>query len=413
MPETNKVTIETAGPDDWPRIRTIDELAFGYTADGEDTDPERLVLEMDRTLVATTGGVDVGIASTYSLEMSLPGVPRAPVAGLTWVGVLPTHRRTGVLTALMRHHLDDLHENNKEPVAALYASEPGIYGRFGYGLASQRLSVTIPREFARLTSPPAVDDPRPRLVAPQDVRPQLALVADAVRGQRPGIPVRSSAWWDRTLYDAASVRHGGSELRALVIEDDSGPRGYALYRTKDDWDTGGPKGRLMIREVMASDPVAHRALWHVLLSTDLIGEVDYWLLPVDDPLMHQLVNPRRVTPLLLDAVFVRVVDVARALTARAFASDIDVVIDLVDEFCPWNAGQWRLTASAGTVTCAPTTEAPDLTLDAQTLGAVYLGGTPLQGLADAGRVVEHRAGSVAETSRAFLSSRAPWCPFVF
>ncbi len=413
MPATNKITIETAGPDDWPRLLRVDELAFGYTAEDEDSDPERLVLEMDRTLLASAAGEDAGIASTYSLEMSLPGVARAPVAGLTWVGVLPTHRRTGILTALMRHHLDDLHENNREPVAALYASEPGIYGRFGYGLASQRLSVTIPREFARLTHPPAADDPRPRLVSPQDVRPQLALVADAVRAQRPAIPVRNSAWWDRTLYDATSVRRGGSELRALLVEDESGPRGYALYRTKDEWDSGGSKGTLMIREIMAVDPVAHRALWQVLLSTDLIGEVAYGMLPVDDPLMHQLVNPRRVTPLLVDAVFVRVVDVARALTARAYASDVDLVIDLIDDFCPWNSGHWQLSANADGVTCAPTTEAADLRLDASTLGAIYLGGTSLQSLADAGRVVEHRAGSIGETSRAFLSGRAPWCPFVF
>jgi predicted acetyltransferase len=273
--------------------------------------------------------------------------------------------------------------------------------------------VRIPREFARLTIPPAADDPRPRLVTPEDVRPQLALVADAVRAHRPAIPVRNSAWWDRTLYDATSVRSGGSELRALLIEDETGPRGYALYRTKNEWDNGGSKGALMIREIMAADPVAHGALWHVLLSTDLIGEVVYGMLPVDDPLMHQLVNPRRVTPLLLDAVFVRVVDVARALTGRAYSSELDVVIDLVDDFCPWNSGHWRLSANAEAVTCAPTTEAADLTVDASTLGAAYLGGTSLQSLADAGRIIEHRPGSVDETSRAFLSSRAPWCPFVF
>ncbi len=409
----NTVEVHPADSDSWPRLQRIDELAFGFTWPETGGDIHRDVLELDRTLIATIGGHDAGIASTYSLEMSVPGAPRQPVAGLTWVGVLPTHRRRGVLTALMRHHLNELHDQTREPVAALFASEPSIYGRFGYGPASQRLSIRIPREFARLTTPPEQDDPRPEFADADQVRPQLALVADAVAMQRPGLPARSPIWWDRTFDDQPGDREGFSALRTLLVADESGPRGYAIYSTKESWGPGGSKGELGIREIAATDPAAHRALWRVLLDTDLMGEVVYGMLPIDDPLLHQLVDPRRIQATVGDALFARLVDVDRALTSRTYASAIDVVLDLDDPFCPWNTGRWHLSGDSTGATCAPTTQAPDLALDARVAGAVYLGGTSLRGLADAGLVTEHRLGAVDATSRALLSARAPWCPFVF
>ena len=184
------------------------------------------------------------------------------------------------------------------------------------------------------------------------------------------------------------------------MTDDGGPRGYALYRTKESWGPGGAEGTLDIREVAATDPAAHRALWRVLLGTDLVGEVSYYNLPVDDPLTRLLVDPRRAAPRLVDALFTRLVDVARALTARTYAVPVEVVLDLDDPFCPWNTGCWRLSGGPDGATCAPTTEDADLSLDAQALGALFLGGTSLRALADAGMVEgaplgsdrRHRAG---------------------
>lgn len=406
------IQVNVAAPDDWERIRRVDELAFGFTSSEERAAQAPAVLEMDRTLVATLDGADAGLASTFSLQMSVPGVSRLPVAGLTWVGVLPTHRRRGVLTALMRRHLDDLHEQGRESVAALWAAEPGIYGRYGYGLSSQRLSIKVPREFARLGSPPE-DEPQAAFADPESVRPQLALVADAVAASRPGFLHRTPVWWDRTLSDLPGERDGASALRTLLVTDDGGPRGYALYRTKESWGPGGAEGTLDIREVAATDPAAHRALWRVLLGTDLVGEVSYYNLPVDDPLTRLLVDPRRAAPRLVDALFTRLVDVARALTARTYAVPVEVVLDLDDPFCPWNSGCWRLSGGPDGATCAPTTEDADLSLDAQALGALFLGGTSLRALADAGMVREHRSGAIDDTGRAFRAAREPWCPFVF
>ncbi len=405
------IEVVLAGDDGWDRVRYIDELAFGYTWPGESAAIHRAVLEMDRTVLALVDGVDAGIASTYSLRMSVPGAAGVPVAGLTWVGVLPTHRRRGVLRAMMRQHLDDLHDNGHEPVAALFAAEPGIYGRFGYGLASQRYSVKIPREFARLTS--TDDEPTAVLVEAEATRPQLALVADAVAAQRPGLPTRNPLWWDRTLDDPPSERGGASALRTLLVADESGPRAYALYSTKEIWDGGGAQGLLQVREVMAVDAPARRALWRVLLGTDLMADYVYRMLPLDDPLLLELVDPRRAQPSLVDGLFVRIVDVDRALTARTYATDIDVVLAIDDPFCPWNSGRWHLSGGPTGAVCSPTTEAADLNLDATSLGSAYLGAPTLRARADAGLVSEERTGAIDAVQRAFVSPRAPWCPFIF
>ena len=405
------IAVTVAGPEGWERVKFVDERAFGYTWPAAGSEPHRAVLEMDRTVIATVDGTDAGVASTYSLDMSVPG-GRLPVAGLTWVGVLPTYRRRGVLTAMMRDHLDGLRDGG-EAVAALYAAEPAIYGRFGYGLASTRFSVSIPREFARLTVGPRPDDPEAVLAEPEDVRPQLALVNDAVAAARAGMPARSPVWWDRTLNDSESDRGGGSALRALVVRDDQAPRAYALYRTKEAWGLGGANGEIEIREAMAADPAAHRVLWSVLLGTDLVGTTSYRMLPLDDPLLHLLVDPRRACPTVIDALYVRLVDVARALTGRTYAVPVDVVLDVTDPFAPWNTGRWRLSGGPEGATCAPTTEPADLALDVRELGAIYLGGTPLRPLADAGLVDEQRLGAVDAVTTAFRTPRAPWCPFVF
>lgn len=408
------IEVVPAGLDGWERVLRVDELAFGYTWDDE-RDPAvyRDLLELDRTRVAVVDGVDAGIASTYSLEMSLPGVPRHAVAGLTWVGVLPTHRRRGVLNALMTQHLTELHETGRESVAALWASEPGIYGRYGYGLASRRLHLKIPTEHSALLPPRTDAEPTAAFVDAEEVRPQLALIADQVAAHRAGFISRNPRWWDRALVDPPSIRDGASALRCLLVADHDGPRGYALYRTKEDWGPAGAQGSLRVDQVVTADTGAHLALWRVLLGTDLMSEVTSIMTAVDDPLLHLLANPRRALPILLDAVYTRPVDVDLALAARTYASEVDVVLDITDPTCPWNTGRWRLSGAAGGATCAPTTEPADLACDIEVLGAVYLGGTSLRSLADAGLVTEHTPGAVDAASIAFSTPRAPWTQLVF
>jgi predicted acetyltransferase len=319
-----------------------------------------------------------------------------------------------VLKALMTHQLNAVHERGREALAILWASEPPIYGRFGYGQASRALSLTVPRNPQAL-HPSAPSDPglRLRLVDAADWKLTAGVYAD-VAGQRPGLPARDDRWWGHAVQDLPSVREGRSALRCVVVEDDAGVRGYARYSTKDVFGEGPNSGKVMVREVMAVDAAAQATLYRYLFDLDLMGTTHLWNVPVDDPLLHWLQNPRLAKPELGDALYVRLVDLDRALRERTYSAPVDVVLEVADDVCPWNAGRWRLTGGPGlAATCERTEDPADLAVGVVDLGAVYLGGTSLTDLSVAGRVVELRPGTLAAATAAFAHTPAPWCPAVF
>ena len=412
MTPTAELPIRAIEPAEFDAFSAATERAFGGHGRDDEREIDRRVFEYDRTLAAYDGDSIVGTAGAFSLEMTVPGGP-APVAGVTIVGVLPTHRRRGLLTRLMTRQLDDLHEQDREPVAALWASEPGIYGRFGYGLASRHLSVTVHRPWSGFLPSAPADTGRLRLDEPAKVRADLDRVFDAVRRIRPGHFARSAGFWDMRLFDPERRRAGAGPLTCVVHEGPEGVDGYALYATKQNWAEGGPEGTVSVREVAALDPVGHAALWRFLCDIDLMAKVTGWT-ATDDPLLHLLSDPRRVTPVLKDNLWVRLVAVERALAARSYATPIDVVFAVSDSRCPWNDGRWRLAGDANGATCDRTSDAADLTLTSTDLGAAYLGGTRLATLAAAGRVQELRPGALESASVAFASAgRAPYCPQIF
>jgi predicted acetyltransferase len=403
--------VRVLGPETWEAFTDVDSHAFGTTFPAEVTESERQYFGHGRDIGAYDGDVLVGIANAYELELTVPG-RTVPAAGVSWVGVLPTYRRRGVLSSLMSAQLTALHEQGAEPVAALWASEPQIYGRYGYGLASRHWSATVPRgTTALLPDTPADDRLRLRLVPAGDWA-LTAPVYDSVAPTRPGMLARDERWWTRSVRDDESMRQGRSALRCVVAEDDGGVRGYARYATKSSFGADFGQGQVVVREVLAADPAALATLYRYLFDLDLMGSTELWNLPVDDPLVHWLTNPRRAKPETGDALYVRLVDVDRALAARSYAADIDVVLDVTDTRCPWNAGRWRLTGGTGGATCTRTNDTAEVTLDVRELGGAYLGSTSLVELATAGRV----GGSppaVQSAATAFAHSPAAWCPVVF
>jgi len=383
---------------------------------------ERRIFEFDRSLAAFDGDAIVGTAAVDSFQLTVPGGV-VGAGGVTFVSVLPSHRRRGILSAMMRHQLADIAARG-EPVAALYASESVIYGRYGYGCASGQLSLTIRRGEGALTpataaSAGAGDGPvRLRGGQPADLRTELAKVYDSALPHRPGMIARDERWWEAVLDDPEFERRGMSPYKCLLASDDSGPRGYAVYRTKPDWDDDGlPYGRLSVRELIAADGAATAALWADLLTRDLIGETTAWQRPVDDPLLDMLADRRRARAYLTDGLWIRLIDVPAALRGRRYNCAIDVVLEVTDELLPANAGRWRLQCpgpgDGRAVSCERTTAAPDVTLPVATLGAGYLGGARLGALATAGLITEHSNGAVAMLSAAMYSDPAPWCPSNF
>jgi predicted acetyltransferase len=414
--------IRPVSQDEFDAFHRVDMHAFHGSPVTED-DKQKIfsVMEFDRSLAAFDGPTPVGTAGAYTFALSVPGPGTLPAAGVTWVSVLPSHRRRGVLRSMMRYQLADVRERG-EPLAILWASESVIYSRYGYGRAMWHADLTLRRGEGTL-APWAPRDPglRLRLVEPGAALTELAKVYDAVLPSRPGLIARNDAWWQRTVHDPADSRQGATPLHCLLAEDDSGPRGYALYRGQPDWDreTSLPDAVLTVRELAAVDPAASAAMWTDLLSRDLTTEFRVRARPVDDPLLFQLTDPRRARARLKDALWVRITDVPGALTGRRYSSAVDVVIEVRDELLPANAGRWRLATSGPGgadgygASCQPSGSAADVELEVTALGAAYLGGTGLGGLAGAGLVTERRPGAVRQLAAALAWEPAPWCPVDF
>jgi predicted acetyltransferase len=357
--------------------------------------------EPERSLAWFDDGRIVATTAIYSRHVTVPGGV-VPCAAVTAVGVVPTHRRRGLLTAMMGRQLEEVRARG-EPLAVLWASEGPIYGRFGYGIAARIGRVAARRPLARLAAPPPPGDPLRAGPAADHVE-HMRAVYEGVRGERPGMLDRPGPWWDVRLYDPESNRRGAQPLQAVVV-----PDGYALYAVRADRDEDGPAGEVIVRELVAATPAARAELWSFLLDQDLTRTITWALAPPDEPLWLMLTDADAVRVTLEASLWVRLVDVQAALGARTYAADPDVVLEVADALCPWNAGRYRL-AGGG---CERTDAEPDLALDAAALGAAYLGGTLLSELAGAGRVAELRPGALARASAAFRGDVAPWCPEIF
>jgi predicted acetyltransferase len=312
---------------------------------------------------------------------------------------VPTHRRRGLLTSMMRRQLDDVRERG-DLIAALVASEGAIYGRYGYGIGVLAARLRARRPAARLAKPQAAGGELRAGPAGEHVDAMRA-IHERVWPHQPAMLDRPGAWWEYGLDDPERRRDGAQPLQAAIVDD-----GYALYAVRPEWGDEGPIGEVRIREIVTATPAARAQLWGFLIDQDLTTSITWEPAPVDDPLWLMIGDPRAVQVEVGDALWLRLVDVEGALRARTYTSDPAVVIDVTDAFCAWNAGRYRLAGGA----CERTDAAPDLALDVTDLAVAYLGGTTLRSLWRAGRVQELTPGAVARASAAFRGDVEPWSP---
>lgn len=366
------------------------------------------LLRPERALAAFDSEDIVGTAGAFEFSLSIPG-GEVSTAGVTMVGVLPSHRRKGILRGLMRFQMDDARERN-EPIAILLASEDAIYQRFGYGLAADQGHIEVEQDRTSW-----LDDPRPegktRLVSLEEALKHIPTIYDRVREQTPGMFARSTDWWEHhTLPDDEEHRRGAGPMFCAVLEIDGRDEAYALYRVKPSWSEGIPRGRLIVKEAMAVSPSAAREIWRFLFGIDLVDRVEAWFLPADFPIYLMMLEPRRLRYTYGDSLWLRLVDVRAALSARSYAMEGSIAVQVADAFCPWNEGTWRLNFNGREAVVELTEEEADLRLDVRDLAAAYLGGFSFARLALAGRVQELRAGALARADGMFRTERAPWCP---
>jgi predicted acetyltransferase len=365
------------------------------------------LLTLERTHGAWSNGAIVGGAGAFTFNMTVPGGDLA-TAGVSVVGVFPTHRRRGVLRSLMRAQLDDAHERG-EPIAALWASEETIYGRFGYGLASYCGEIALPREYTAFGQP-FEPEGTVRLVSPEEAQEVVAPVYERVRLQWPGMFSRSDLWWEqREIADPEERRDGAGPKRWIVYERNGSVDGYAVYRHKPGFEAGTTSAELRVVEALGATPTANRDLWAYLLAVDWVATVKASLLPPDHPLFLLVATPRRMRYRMGDGLWVRLVDVGAALSGRKYSGEGSIVFEVTDEFCPWNEGRWQLKDG----TAERTEDTAELRLPVQSLGSAFLGGISFAELDRAGRVAELEGGALARADALFRWDRHPWCPEIF
>jgi predicted acetyltransferase len=382
---------------------------FGWVPTEEDAARFARLLPLDRMHAVWDGRSIVAGAGAFPFGLIVPG-GELPCAGVTVVGVLPSHRRRGLLRRMMDAQLRDI-RGRGEPLAALWASEETIYGRFGYGLASTSLNLDADLSavsIGRGAGPHA----SVRLVEHDEALRVFPRVYGRVARTRPGMIARSRDWWElRRLDDAPERRRGGGPLVRALLERDGRPVGYALYRLVQEGSSPESWTKTVrVLEAFGLDDAATRDVWRFLFEIDWTDRVAGYHLPFDHPLplLVDRINKLRLT--VWDALWIRLVDVPAALAGRTYASKGRVTVEVVsDPHFPDNVGTW--TIEKGRVRAAR--RRPDVRLPVETLGAAYLGGQSFAQLAAAGLLEEAARGGLARADAAFRSSAAPWCPEIF
>jgi predicted acetyltransferase len=380
---------------------------FGMVANEERMQRFADQMTLERMHAAWSDGTVAGGAGAFDFNLTVPG-GELRTAGVTVVGVLPTHRRRGILRALMRAQLDDAHERG-EPLAALWASEETIYGRFGYGLASFCGEIALAHEHNSFAQP---FEPQGtlRLIDADEALEAIPPVFERIRPEWPGMFSRSRLWWEnREIADPEERRDGAGPKRWVAYERDGSLEGYAVYRHRPGFEAGTTNAELRVLEALGTTPEALRDIWAYLLAIDWIATTKSFLLPPDHALFMLLATPRRARYRMGDGLWVRVLDVEAALSGRVYQGDEPIVFEVADEFCPWNEGRWKLEGGRA----ERTKDEPDLRLPVQSLGSALLGGVSFASLRRAGRLAEVKDGAIARGDSLFRWDRHPWCPEIF
>ena len=401
------IEIRPPGEDELRAAMDAAEIAFGGAGvEDEDYERERKILPVSRALAAWDAGRPVGLTGAYTFDLTIPG-GQLPCAGVTWVGVMPTHRRRGILRDLMRQQLEDV-KTWGEPLAALWASEAAIYGRFGYGHAAASMHMRSSRARFALREAPG-SNLRVRFVDAAEAYELFPPIYERVRAHRAGMLTRDENWWKgHRLADPEKWRRGASKKLFVVVEVDSEPQAYASYRIKEESKDGFDTHEVRVAEAIGSTPEAERALWKFLHEIDLSVLVETYVFDPASPLPLLVRDPRALNLRWSDGLWLRLVDVEAALQARAFHPGRSVVLEVRDELCDWNAGRYRVGADVGR-----TDAEPDLVLDVADLASAYLGQYDFHRLVAAGLAEERFEGAAEAATLLFRTDLPPFCPEVF
>lgn len=369
-------------------------------------------LETDRCWVGVEDGRFVANCGVRTMDVTVPAAPDGacpvlPMGGVTAVGVYPTHRRRGLLTRMMAAMVDDARRRG-EPVAGLIASESGIYGRYGFGLATESATLEIDTREAALISPvPHLDL---RLLERDEATKVLPELFDRHRTTRAGEVCRPTSVWEEFAADKPRKRpHGASGHFVAACSE-----GYVVYRAVED-PSHRKRDRIIVHDLRGATAEVEAGLWRYLFGIDLVDQITANRRPVDEPLRWRLADQRQLwTAEVEDRLYLRIVDVAAAFEGRGYRSAARLVLDVAPPAVSGGPqdgvpGRWVLDAGPDGAACrrAGPGEEADLRLDVTALGSLYMGAYPASLLAAAGRVEELRAGSLTVADRVLTTWPAP------
>ena len=389
------ITLRRSTAADLPAIAEADGRAFGLDYTDEHLEEIRALFDPGRHLVAEDGGEIVGVTGSFSFEVTLPGGARLPAEGVSWVSVAVTHRRRGILRALLAEQHRGFVADGL-PVSLLTASEGAIYGRFGYGIATEHREGEITRRRAAFR--PDVPDPGGvRQVGAAEMRRTAPEIHRRWAAQTPGALSRSDTWWDLHLADRRWHRDGASALFHLVHAD-----GYVSYRIDHATQT------CRISDMATATDEAYIALWRTVLALDLVETVFARSLTTFEPLQYLLADPRQLrSPKQYDGMWARLLDVPAALSARRYSTEIDVVLDVRDPFLD-RGGRFRLRGGPDGAECAAAEAgAPVVGIEMAALGSLLFGGAHAGSLARAGLLHADDPAVLRRVSTAFQGERTP------
>jgi predicted acetyltransferase len=414
-------------PADAPRMRALDEQVWFEVLPGTSDEEAMAAFDYPRgqgvealgsTAAAGSTPPLVGLYGAFDMRLTVPYTDgrtvQVPTSGLSWVGVHPDHRRRGVLRAMMRAHLQRVHEQNEEAVAALWAAEVGIYGRFGYGPASLEVTLSL-SSHAELSAPAhvveAAEGVTTHMMDAGDPATLSALQAvhESTAALTLGMAARQELTTREFFRDVPLARGTKERHQVLFALRDGETVGYATLRRTSKWDEyNNPSGEMVVSEMATSDSAALYALARRLVDFDLISSVRIHARSTDDALVWWSGGPRGTSMKVTDALWLRLVDLRAAMTQRGYAVPADVVLEVSDEMCEWNAGRWRLSVGEDGLARFERTERPaEVSLGVEVLGSSYLGGRSIASQAAAGMVLEHRPGAVRALSQAMRADTEP------
>ncbi|MDO3398762.1 GNAT family N-acetyltransferase [Mycolicibacterium neoaurum] len=364
------------------------------------------LLEPGRTLGVFVEGRLAATADSTTSTLTLPGGARVGHAAVTHVGVLPSYTRRGIATALLQHQLRDIAVRG-EVLASLRASEATIYERFGYSVATTTATIEVRTARAALR-PGVAAGGLVRLVEPGQEWDVLPRIYAAHRGVRPGTIDRDPHWWLNQQLRA----EGTAGARFVAVHGPVGEEtGFVRYHPvgTDTWFTSDQR-TVVVDDLFAPTEQAYVGLLRFLLDLDLVDRLVFTQAPVDSPLPWLLRDRRaaRVTG-VHDETWLRVVDVAQALSRRTYAGTRSVTVQIKDPLLSHNCATYAISADGVQTTSAPA----QLVADVAGLGAALLGGTSWRDLASAGLVGVHDPVALAAADELFAVPQAPYAGFIF